>query len=115
MGYTDRARVDSVGVTTCVPADCYEGALVVVEGSVEEVNAEQLKYFGKGVGNIRVGWRGAGEVEKQERWLVKVETLDAKGLAEIRSKALALEKSGYAHSKKMYGLTTPVERGPEPK
>ena len=110
VGYTDRALVDSVGRKTCVPADCYDDVLVIVEGSAEEVNAEQLKYYARGVGNVRVGWRGTGETEKQARLLTKVEVLDAKGLAEIRAKALELEKSGYANSKKMYGLTPPLER-----
>ena len=110
IGCTDRSRVDSVGLRVCVPADCYDDVLVIAEGSAGEIHSEQLKYYARGAGNIKVGWRGSEEKEKQVNWLTKIEPLDDTGLARIRSKALELEKGGYAHSNQMYARTPPSER-----
>ena len=110
VNWSDRATVDSMGVTTCVPVKCYEDVLVVAESSQSEVDAQQLKYYAPGVGNIRVGWRGAGEKTKETLQLVKVERVDAKGLAKMRAGALALEKSAYERSKTVYVGTSPMDR-----
>ena len=107
--WTDRAQVDQMGQKTCVKVKCFEDVLVVAETSKSEVNAQQLKYYARGVGNVRVGWRGSGEKTKETLELVKIEQLDAKALAEIRAKALALEKSGYKNSKTVYAHTPPAE------
>lgn len=110
VGYSDRGRVDSLGVRNCVPVDCYEDVLVLAESSGDEAGMEQLKYFARGVGNIRVHWRGTNDKEHHAFTLTKIEMLDAKGLAEIRASALALNKRGIAGNK-MYAQTSPV-RGP---
>jgi len=109
VNWTDHGKVDQMGQKTCVPVKCYEDVLVIAESSHSEVNAQQLKYYARGVGNVRVGWRGAGEKTQETLELVKAEQLDAKGLAEVRSKALALEKSGYSNSKIVYASTPPAE------
>src|SRR3989337_2813442 len=59
VDFTDRGQVDQTGQQTCVPLDCYEDVLVVAEFTKEEIDAFQLKYYARGVGNVRVGWRGA--------------------------------------------------------
>ena len=112
VGWTDRGQVDQVGQKTKVPAGAYEDVLVIAETSASEPDATQLKYFAKGVGNVRVGWRGAGEKTKETLELTKVETLDAKGLAEIRAGALKMEKAAYQRSKNVYGKTSPSETAP---
>jgi hypothetical protein len=109
VGWTDRGQVDQVAQKTKVPAGVYEDVLVIAETSASEPDATQLKYFAKGVGNVRVGWRGAGEKTKETLELTKVETLDAKGLAEIRAGALKMEKAAYQRSKNVYGKTSPSE------
>ena len=101
--WTDRGQVDQVGQKTKVPAGVYEDVLVIAETSASEPDAHQLKYFARGVGNVRVGWRGAGEKTKETLELTKVETLDAKGLAEIRAGAMKMEKAAYQRSKNVYG------------
>ena len=106
--WTDRAQVDSVGVKTCVPVDCYDDVLVTAETSATEANAHQLKYYARGIGNVYVGWRGTGEKTKETLALVKLEQLDVKGLAEVRAKALELEKSAYKNSPDLYGKTPPA-------
>jgi hypothetical protein len=110
VDWTDRGKVDQVGQKTCVPAACYEDVLVIAETSESEQDAEQLKYFARGVGNVRVGWRGAGEKTKETLALVRVDRLDAGALAAVRAKALELERSAYQRSKTVYAPTPPAQR-----
>lgn len=107
--WTDRGQVDQVGQKTCVRAMCYDDVLVIAETSQSEPDAQQLKYFARGVGNVRVGWRGAGEKTKETLELVRVEQLDARALAAVRAKALELERSAYQRSQAVYGHTPPAE------
>jgi hypothetical protein len=112
VDWTDRGQVDQVGQKTCVPVDCYEDVLVIAETSESEPDAQQLKYYAPGVGNVRVGWRGEGEKTQETLELVKIEKLDANALAEVRAEALKLEKSAYKNSKNVYANTPPAEHTP---
>jgi hypothetical protein len=112
VDWTDRGQVDQIGQKTCVPADCYEDVLVIAETSQSEPNAFQLKYWARGVGNVRVGWRGAGEKTKETLELTEVVQLSPEALAEARTKALELEKSAYENSKNVYSHTPPLEALP---
>lgn len=111
VGWTDRGQVDQMGQKTCVPVGCYEDVLVIAEASQSEPDAQQLKYYARGVGNVRVGWKGAGEKTKETLALAKVEHLDGTGLAAVRAKALELEKSAYRRSASVYGRTPAAVRG----
>lgn len=108
--WTDRAVVDQMGQKTCVPLRCYEDVLVIAETSKEEPDAEQLKYYARGVGNIRVGWRGTGEKTRETLELVEVVRLGPEALAEARAKALELERRAYTFSENVYGRTPPAEQ-----
>jgi hypothetical protein len=108
--WTDRATVDQMGQKTCVRKGCYENVLVIAETSREEPNAEQLKYYARGVGNVRVGWRGKGEKLKETLELIEVVQLGPEALAQARAKALALDKRAYRLSKKAYENTPPAEQ-----
>ncbi len=110
VGWTDRGRVDQQGLKVCVVTDCYNDVLLIAETSQSEPNAQQLKYFARGVGNIKVGWRGAGEKTKEVLELVKIETLTPEQLAEVRRMAFELEKSAYKNSQDVYGQTAPMEQ-----
>jgi hypothetical protein len=110
VDFTDRGMVDSLGVRTCVPADCYDDCIVIAEGSAGEMDVEQLKYYARGVGNVRVWSRGAKDVDKQRHMLVKVERIDAKELARVREAALKLEAGGFKRNK-TYAQTAPL-KGP---
>jgi hypothetical protein len=90
----------------------YDDALVIAEVSVVEKDAQQLKYFARGVGNVRVGWRGKGEKTRETLDLVKVEQLSPAALAEVNAEALKLEKSAYSRSKNVYAKTPPAESVP---
>jgi hypothetical protein len=109
VGWTDRGQVDQVGQRTCVPAGCYEDVLVIAETSASEPDAAQLKYYARGVGNVRVGWRGAGEKTRETLELTKVERLDDAALAAVRAKALAMERNAYERSAAVYAKTPPAE------
>ncbi len=111
--WTDRGVVYQMGQKTCVPLKCYEDVLVIDETSKEEPNAHQLKYYARGVGYVRVGWRGKGEKTKETLELVKVEQLSPAALAEARAEALKLEKRAYQISKKVYAHTPPAEYTPD--
>ncbi len=112
VDWTDRGQVDQVSQKTCVPTGCYEDVLVIVEKSAGEPDAQQLKYYARGVGNVRVGWGGAGEKTKETLELARVEQLDAAALADVRAKALEMEQSAYQRSKAVYAHTPPAERAP---
>jgi hypothetical protein len=112
VDFTDRGQVDQMGQKTSVPYGTYEDVLVIAESSEEEPDAHQLKYFARGVGNVRVGWRGEGEKTQEVLELVNIINLDAEAMAEVRTKALELEKHAYEISKDVYGKTPPAEHTP---
>jgi hypothetical protein len=109
VNWSDRGKVDQVGQKVTVPAGKYDDVLVIAETSGSEPNAQQLKFYARGVGNVRVGWRGAGEITQEVLELTKFEQLEGKAMADVRAGALKLEKSAYTRSKNVYGTTPPLE------
>jgi hypothetical protein len=57
------------------------------------------------VGLVRVGWRGANEVEKETLGLVKRQQLGTKALSKADKEALRLDKNAYKRSAEVYGKT----------
>ena len=108
VDFTDRGQIYQMDQKVCVPADCYEGVLIVDETSKAEPDAHQLKYFAPGVGNIKVGWKGEDET-KEKLELTEVKQLTADELAEVRAEALKEEKHAYEVSKDVYGQTAPAK------
>ena len=106
--YADRAKVRKIDEQTCVPTGCYADVLVTEEWDQADPAARQLKYYGRGTGNIRVGWTGRDE-EKEVLVLSKVAQLSPAALAEVRGEALALERRAYKASKAVYAHTPPAE------
>jgi hypothetical protein len=109
--WTDYGHVDQMGQETCVPVDCYRDVLVIAESSLEE-DAYQLKYYAPGVGNVRVGWRGA-DATQEDLELVDFVELSPEALAEVRAEALALEEHAYQVSQDVYGQTPQAEHTPD--
>jgi hypothetical protein len=125
MGYApppvtwdDRARVYKMGQQTCVPVDCYENVLVTDEFEPSKPGAFQTKYYAPGVGNVRIGWRGEKEEERETAKLVDVRQLSPEAMAKIREKAIELDRRGYdpekvgdfwQYTKEVYSHTQPVE------
>jgi hypothetical protein len=104
FNWTDRAQVYQMGEKTTVPFGSYDDVLVVEEFNQEEPGAFQLKYYARGVGNVRIGWRG-DDSQQEEMGLVDLVELDADALAEARADALELENRAY-----IYGRTQPAEQ-----
>lgn len=108
--FADRAKVLETGQETCVPVDCYEDVLVIQEWDPSEPGAFQHKYYASGVGNVRVGWAGPNEDEKETLALTEVRQLDPTALEDVRQEALRLEERAYRISKRVYGGTPPLQR-----
>ncbi len=111
VNWTDRGQTHLMGQTAKVPAGNYNDVLVIRE-TAEGEDGFQLKYYARGVGNIKVGWTGSDKT-KEVLELVRVETLNEKDMDDVRAKTLKLEKSAYAQSKNVYGKTPPAERLPK--
>ena len=108
VNWTDRGQTHQVGQRTKTRAGSFDDVLVIRETAAGEGDAFQLKYYARGVGNVRVGWLGADK-SKEVLELVRIETMSPKALADVRVKALKLEKSAYVNSKNVYAMTAPAE------
>jgi hypothetical protein len=105
--WDDHARTAKLDASTCVPVGCYEDVLVVEEFEPGVPGAFQLKYYARGVGNIRVGWRG-NDADREVLVLQKVERLSSEALAKTRSEALELDTRAT-----LYGQTPDLEPLPD--
>ena len=105
VGWKDRGVTYQVGQKVSVPAGTYEDVVVIKESAAGEQDAEQLKFYAPGVGNVRTGWIGTGAKTTETLELVRIEQLDAKAMASVRTKALQLEQSAYRRSKDVYAKT----------
>ncbi|MBF8285288.1 MAG: hypothetical protein HW378_4203, partial [Anaerolineales bacterium] len=106
--WSDYARVEQMGQETCVPVDCYKDVLVNAESSLGEEGAFQLKYYARGVGEVRVGWKGA-DAAQETLELVELGQLSPEALAEVRAQAVELERHAYEISPDVYAHTSPME------
>jgi hypothetical protein len=105
--WSDFGTIDARGERNCVAVGCYDDTLVIAESSLDEIGIYQLKYYARGVGEIRVGWRGEQETP-EELELVQHKQLDPEALAAIRAETLALEEHAYQVSKE-YSFTKPAQ------
>ena len=103
--FRDRARVYKKGQKSCTPLKCYEDVLVIEEFEKGVPGVFHLKYYAPNVGLVRVGWRGANEVEKETLALVKRQQLGTKALSKADKEALRLDKNAYKRSAEVYGKT----------
>jgi hypothetical protein len=107
VDWSDYGRVEQMGQETCVPVDCYKDVLVNAEANLSEPGAFQMKYFAPDVGEIQVGWKGT-DATKEELQLVEYKQLSPQALADVRTKALEVEKHAYEVSE-VYKQTSPSE------
>jgi hypothetical protein len=64
--WNDRAKVDQVGISNCVPTGCYHDVVVIAKFDNDEPGKTQLKYYAPGVGGTRTGWRGKNDKERED-------------------------------------------------
>lgn len=110
INWVDRGRVFRTGDRTCVPAACYEDVVVIEEFETDVPEAFQDKYYARGVGVVRVGWRGAKDDSKEVLELVRHTRLTPRQLATVRAEAMEQEKRGYTISKDVWGRTDHARR-----
>ena len=103
--WDDEAQVSKLGQKTCVKVGCFNDVMIIEESEPTKPGAWQLKYYARGVGRVRTGWRGPNEEEKETLELVKITQLDAAGLAAATAEALKIDARG-----RVYGLTAPVHQ-----
>ena len=108
VSWNDRAKVFEMGSETCVPAGCYTDVLVIDEFAEDEPDAHQLKYYASGVGNVRVGWAGSNEEEREELELIKIEMLTPEQLAEVRKTVLAQDARAFENVPEVWAGTEPA-------
>ncbi len=105
--WTDRSRVFKVGQKVTVKAGTYNDVVVFEEFDAEHPGAVQLKYYARGVGNIKIGAEGKRGDKVEELELAKVHQLNPTELAEIRKLAIELEKRAGA-----FPSNPPMEQTP---
>jgi hypothetical protein len=108
INWVDHAKVYKTGVKTCVPARCFDNVVVTREFETGKPDAYQVKYYAGSVGNVRTGWAGAKDQDREVLALVKVKHLSPSALARLRANALKLERRAYKRSKDVYGHTQPA-------
>jgi hypothetical protein len=108
VNWVDNGKVHKAGFQACVPAGCYHDVVVTREFETGKPDAFQEKYYAPGLGNIRTGWAGAKDVDKEVLVLVRVAHLGPAALGRVRAKAFALEDHAYKISKDVYGRTRPA-------
>jgi len=109
--WNDRAKVDQVGASNCVPTGCYHDVVVIAEFNPDEPGKTQLKYYAPGVGGIRTGWRGKNEKEREELELTSRATLSDTELASVDKALLAEEKRAYSRRPEVFGPTAHMKKG----
>jgi len=112
VGWKDRAQTYQVGQKVTVKAGSYEDVIVIKETAKGENDAAQLKYYAPNVGGVQVGWIGDKRLARERLELVAFEQVDEKTLADVRQKAIELEKSAYRHGGKAYNPTMPISSNP---
>ena len=107
FNWTDRGRVFQIGQKVTVKAGSYNDVVVFEEFDSEHPGEVQLKYYARGVGNVKIGAAGKRGEKIEELELVKVHQLGATEFAEIRRLTIELEKRGSA-----FPMNPPMEQSP---
>ncbi len=102
--WSDYGRLDEVEPEDCVRAGCFQDVVRFAESSLGEEGVFQLKSYAKGVGEIRVGWRGEAD-SREELDLKSTATLSSSALARFDALARDLEAHAYKVSPKVFGGT----------
>jgi len=108
VDWTDRARVYQMGQTVTVPTGTYTDVMVIDEFNLTEPDIK-TKFYAKGVGLVKVGWRGDPIDNSEDLGLTELNQLDEEELAAIREHAMAVDRHAYEVSAEVYDGTEPVQ------
>jgi hypothetical protein len=101
--WSDFAQVHEMGQKNSVAYGDFDDVMVVNEWNEDDAEAIQVKYYARGLGNIRVGWGGTDQGQETLE-LVDVIQYSPEEFADIRAEALGLETRAY-----VYATTEPAE------
>lgn len=105
FNWTDRARIFETGAENTVAHGTYKDVMIIEEWDEEtDKGVFQIKYYAKGVGVIRVGFRGP-DPDKEELQLVSTRKLTEAEMEEVRADVLGVEGRAM-----IYATLPPVER-----
>jgi hypothetical protein len=110
INWTDRSRAYRTGLRNCVPAGCYDNVLVTDEFNPDQPGQHQLKYYAPGLGNIRAGWMGKNDADKEVLVLRGVKRLGSEAMGKVRAAVSKIDRRAYVTRKSVYGHTEPAER-----
>jgi hypothetical protein len=102
--WSDFGRLDEHQAEDCVTAGCFGDVYRFAESSDGEQGIFQLKSYAKGVGEVRVGWRGEAE-SREELELKARASLKGDRVTKYDELARALEAHAYKVSPTVYGKT----------
>jgi hypothetical protein len=97
----DVAQVVETGQSECVPFKCYKDVLVIREGK-EAAPDNEFKYYAPGVGQILNTPRSASQHRDVEK-LINLTQLSPRGLAELSSEALKLDRHAKVVARDVFG------------
>ena len=106
--WSDYGRLDETQAEDCLRVGCYKDVVRFAESSLGEEGIFQLKSYAKGIGEIRVGWRGEAE-SREELELKAAAKLSSAALARYDQLARDLEAHAYKISPKVYGQSEPLQ------
>jgi hypothetical protein len=102
--FRDCGKVQRLGQRVCVRIGCFTNALVIDEWApLEPEGGHQVKYYGHGVGVIRVG--AVGGVNQEVLTLTSRTTLSRAALTALDKRVLAQDRRGYRVSRDVYRHT----------
>jgi hypothetical protein len=105
--FLDVATVVRTDANACAQIGCFDHVLQTDESSpLEPDSGHQVKYYARGIGNLRV--EAVGGADQETLVLAKVEHLNAKTLAAETAGALALDARAYSVAADVYGKTAPA-------
>jgi hypothetical protein len=99
-GEQSTAQVVKDGEHTCVPFDCFDDVIVVLEGGAEH------KYWAPGVGQILTEPLSGSAQETEE--LINVKELSSSALAELSAEALRLDRHAAQTVPSVFGSSSPA-------
>ena len=113
--WADEAQLYKVGQKTCLRGHCFKDVMVIREFEKRKPGEAQLKYYARGVGNVRVGYLG-NDSEKETLELVKKVQLSQQALTQMRNEALSSRhapplRTDAASTASMTGARTVTSRG----